>query len=143
MLARIGELGLDDAVRAPGFVERAELEELLARAACVVAPSLREGFGMAVVEAAAAGTPAVVCEAPDNAAAELVEPGVNGELAADSSPEAIAAAVLVVLEAGPALRESTAAWFERNRERLSMEESIEAVERIYRDSSRTAATNAS
>jgi len=143
VLARIGELGVDDAVRAPGFVERAELEDLLGRAACVVAPSLREGFGMAVVEASAAGTPVVVCEGPDNAAAELVEPGVNGELAADASPQAIAAAVLRVLDAGPALRESAATWFERNRERLSMEQSIAAVERIYRDSSRTAATNAS
>ena len=143
VLARIGELGLNEAVRAPGFVERQELENLLARSACVIAPSLREGFGMAVVEAAAAGTPAVVCEAPDNAAAELIEPGVNGELAADRSPDAIAAAVLRVLDAGPALRESSAAWFERNRTRLSMDDSIAAVERTYRDSSRTASTNAS
>jgi glycosyltransferase involved in cell wall biosynthesis len=143
VLARIAELGLDGAVRAPGFVERAELERLLGRAACVIAPSLREGFGMAVVEAAAAGTPSVVCEAPDNAAAELVEPGVNGELAADASPEALAAAVLRVLDAGPALRESSAAWFAGNRQRLSMDESLAAVERLYRDSSRTPATNAS
>jgi len=109
----------------------------------VVAPSLREGFGMAVVEAAAAGTPVVVCPAPDNAAVELVESGVNGELAGDTTPAAIAAALLEVIDAGPELRASSAAWFERNRERLSMDESIRVVEGIYRDSSRTAATNAS
>jgi hypothetical protein len=85
----------------------------------------------------------VVCEAPDNAGAELVEPGVNGELAADPSPPAIAEAVLRVLDAGPALRESTAAWFEHNRDRLSMDASIEAVERVYLESSRTAFTNES
>ena len=74
VLARIQELGLEEVVRAPGFVERDELQGLIGRAACVVAPSLREGFGMAVLESAAAGTPAVVCEAPDNAAVELIDP---------------------------------------------------------------------
>jgi glycosyltransferase involved in cell wall biosynthesis len=143
VVARIAELGLDEAVRAPGFVERDELESLLSTASCVVAPSLREGFGMAVLEAAALGAPVVVCEAPDSAAAELVEPGVNGEVAADASPAAIAASVLRVLDAGPALSESAAAWFDRNRARLSMEDSMAAVERIYRDSSRAASTNAS
>jgi glycosyltransferase involved in cell wall biosynthesis len=143
VLARIRELGLEDAIEAPGFVEREELEGLVRRAGCVVAPSLREGFGMAVLESAAVGTPAVVCEAPDNAAAELVEPGVNGELAADRSPAAIAAALLRVLDAGPPLRESAAAWFERNRTRLSMEESMAAVEQVYRDSLRTDSTKAS
>lgn len=142
VVRRIAELGLDGAVEAPGFVERAEVERLLAGAACVVAPSLREGFGMTVLEAAAAGTPVVVCEAPDNAAAELVEPGVNGEVAAGGSAEEIGAAVLRVLEAGAGLRESAAAWFERNREQLSMERSIDAVERIYGRSSRAASTNA-
>ena len=143
VLERIRELGLEDSVQAPGFVERAELEGLLGRAACLLAPSLREGFGMAVLEAMARGTPAVVCEAPDNAAAELIEPGVNGRLSADSSPEALAAALLQVLEAGPELRASSREWFRRHGERLSMAESLEAVERLYRESSRTAATNAS
>jgi hypothetical protein len=51
--------------------------------------------------------------------------------------------VLRVLDAGPGLRESAAGWFERNRERLSMDESLAAVERLYRESSRTPATKAS
>jgi glycosyltransferase involved in cell wall biosynthesis len=143
VLARARELGIEEAIDAPGFLERGELEALLRRAACLLSPSLREGFGMAVLEATAAGTPAVVCEAPDNAGAELVEPGVNGELATDTSPQALAEALVRVLDAGPALRESAAAWFEDNRARLSMDASIEAVERIYRGSSRTARTNES
>lgn len=143
VLAAIRRLGLEGAVQAPGFMEREELEALLARAACLVAPSVREGFGMTVLESAAAGTPAVVCEAPDNAAAELIEPGVNGELATDASPRAIADALHRVLDAGPPLRQSAAAWFDRNRERLSIERSIEAVREVYGDSSRAPSTNAS
>jgi hypothetical protein len=37
--------------------------------------------------------------------------------------------------------ERAAGWFDRNRTRLSMDESIEAVERIYLSSSRAAFTN--
>jgi Lon protease-like protein len=44
----------------------------------------------------------------------------------------VAAAVERVLAAGPTLRESTVAWFARNRERLSMAGSIARVREIYR-----------
>jgi hypothetical protein len=36
-----------------------------------------------------------------------------------------------VHEAGPALRESTADWFRRNRVRLSLESSVERVLAVY------------
>jgi glycosyltransferase involved in cell wall biosynthesis len=124
-------LGLERIVDTPGFVARAELDRLVRSAACLVAPSVREGFGMVVLEAAAAGTPVVVCEAPDNAAAELVEPGVNGELAPDTSPAELAAAILRVLGSGDRMQESTARWFAENRHRFSMAASIETVERVY------------
>jgi glycosyltransferase involved in cell wall biosynthesis len=86
---------------------------------------------MVVVEAAAAGTPAVVCRHPDNAATELVEDGINGAVAADPSPEALAAAVLRVLEGGVELRRSAAAWFERNAEGLSAAASIRRLRELY------------
>ena len=67
-------------------------------------PSRREGYGLVVVEACAAGTPAVVVADPDNAATELIEEGVNGFVAASASPQDLAAAILRVRDAGPALR---------------------------------------
>ena len=51
-------------------------------AACLALPSVREGYGLIVVEAAAHGCPAVVVDHPDNAAVELVVDGVNGIVAA-------------------------------------------------------------
>ena len=71
--------------------------------------------------------------APDNAATELIEEGVNGFVAASASPEDLAAAILRVREAGPALRESTAAWYAEHARELSLADSLERVAAAYGD----------
>jgi glycosyltransferase involved in cell wall biosynthesis len=131
LLRLIDESGLDGAVRAPGFVAGELVEDAVRRALCFVFPSRREGYGIVVVEAAAVGTPTVVVDAPDNAAVELVEDGVNGFVAKSAEPEELGEAILRVHSAGPALRESTADWFRRNRQRLSVESSVERVLAVY------------
>ncbi|HEU5065895.1 MAG TPA: glycosyltransferase [Gaiellaceae bacterium] len=131
LLRLIDEHGLDGAVRAPGFVARELVEDDVKRALCFVFPSRREGYGIVVVEAAAVGTPTVVVDTPDNAAVELVEDGVNGFVAVSARPEDLGNAIVRVYEAGPALRESTADWFRRNRERLSLGTSVERVLAVY------------
>jgi glycosyltransferase involved in cell wall biosynthesis len=86
---------------------------------------------MVVVESAAQGTPSIVVRAPDNAAVELVEDGVNGVIAESAEPEALAAAIERVHAAGDALRASTCEWFARNAERLSLESSLARVAAVY------------
>ena len=56
VLRLVGELGLDDAVDVPGFVASDTVDEEIARALCLLLPSRREGYGLVVIEAAAAGT---------------------------------------------------------------------------------------
>jgi glycosyltransferase involved in cell wall biosynthesis len=131
VLAAIAKHGLEGVVDAPGFVESERIETALARALCMVLPSRREGYGLIVVEAAHAGVPSVVVREADNAATELVEDGVNGFIAASAAPEDIAAAILRVHAAGPALRESTAHWFAANAQRLSLQDSLATVAATY------------
>ena len=132
VLAAIEAHGLGEAVEAPGFVEGERVERALAQAMCMVLPSRREGYGLVVLEAAARGTPSVVVDDPDNAAVEHVEDGVNGVVAPSASPEDLAAAIARVHAGGAELRASTRAWFERNRERLSLEGSLRTVAESYR-----------
>jgi glycosyltransferase involved in cell wall biosynthesis len=127
----VREHGLDGVVRVHGFVEGPVVDEALRRALCLALPSRREGYGLVVIEASARGTPSVVVADPDNAATELVEEGENGVVAASAAPEDLAAAILRVHEAGPALRQATAAWYARNARRLSLDSSLEAVLRYY------------
>jgi glycosyltransferase involved in cell wall biosynthesis len=124
---RVTALGLGESISVPGFVDAVEVQRALRRAGCMVLPSRREGYGMIVIEAAAAGTPSVVVRGEDNAATELIEEGVNGFVAASASPEDLAAAISRVLDGGIELRRATAEWFEANAARLSLESSLERV----------------
>ncbi|HEY5194334.1 MAG TPA: glycosyltransferase [Solirubrobacteraceae bacterium] len=118
-------------ISAPGFADGQLVDADMHRALCVLLPSEREGYGMVVVEASAHATPAVVVAAPDNAAVELVEDGVNGVIAHSPDPDAIAAAIVRVHEAGMGMRESTARWFAENAESLSLESSLGIVLESY------------
>lgn len=125
----IAEAGARDFVTAAGFVPADEVQRAFSQASCHVLPSAREGYGLVVIEAAAAGTPSVVVAGPDNAAAELVEEGVNGYVAA--SLDDLPRAIVRVLEAGPELRRSTAEWFARNAASLSAAESARRIAAEY------------
>ena len=67
--------------RGAGLRRRGGRARRARRATCHVLPSSREGYGLVVIEAAAYGTPTVVVAGDDNAAVELIEPGVNGFVA--------------------------------------------------------------
>jgi glycosyltransferase involved in cell wall biosynthesis len=85
--------GVGDAVVFPGWVDAADLEGLYRAASCFVFPSLREGFGLPVLEAMARGVP-VACS---NRSAV---PEVAGDAAlyfAPDRPEEIADAVARIL----------------------------------------------
>src|ERR1019366_2115615 len=127
----IVEHGLGESVRAPGFANGERVDAEMRRAMCMLLPSRREGYGMVVVEASARGTPSVVVAGEDNAATELIEEGVNGTIAERSDAQSVADAIVRIYAGGPALRESTARWFEQNAERLSLESSLRKVLEIY------------
>jgi len=134
--AQIIALGLANVVTLPGFVPADVLERAMREALCIVQPSEREGYGLVVVEASARGVPVIVVAAPDNAAVELVENGVNGLIADPATPEALAAAILRIHGEGEGARHSASTWFTTNAERLSVESSIKAVAASYSDQSR-------
>ncbi|MGC2999456.1 glycosyltransferase [Streptomyces sp. G35A] len=91
--------GRDD-VRYAGLYDPAQCRRAVARSVAVVAPSTwLEAFGLVVVEAMAAGVPAVA--AGHGAFAELVEDGVTGLLHRPGEPASLASC-LRRITAGPA-----------------------------------------
>lgn len=123
--------GLDGNVLVAGPRKEEDVSTALGRAACLATASEREGYGLVVVEAAARGTPSVVVAGPENAATELVTEGVNGAIAASARAEDIAAAILRVVETGPALRASTERWFDEHADTLQLDRSLELIKEEY------------
>lgn len=129
--AAVREAGVEETVELAGFVPGEVLDAALRSASCLVQPSEREGFGMVVLEAAAAGTPTVVADGPETAAPELVEEGVNGVVVRDPTPEALGDAIVRVFEQGAPLRRSTATWFAANAQARSLAASVRTVVDAY------------
>jgi len=74
-----GELGVLEQVRFLGNVEsQSDVYGLMKSAGVLALPSVREGFGVVVVEALMCGTPVITTDHPDNHSRLLLEDGANG-----------------------------------------------------------------
>jgi glycosyltransferase involved in cell wall biosynthesis len=65
--------GLSDNIRFPGFMEHDEVIARMKSCKALALPSVREGFGMVVIESFACGLPVITVLHPRNAASELVD----------------------------------------------------------------------
>lgn len=84
----VTELGLKDNVALLGEIEHdAEVYGLMRASKVLALPSRREGFGLVVIEGNACGLPVVTLDHSDNAARDLIRPGVNGFLATDCAED--------------------------------------------------------
>jgi glycosyltransferase involved in cell wall biosynthesis len=77
------ELGVGDLVELPGQLSRTELRDLYGRADAFVLPSERESFGIAALEARAAGLPVIAMLA--SGARDFIRQGADGLLARDGA----------------------------------------------------------
>ncbi|MBI3333742.1 MAG: lipopolysaccharide heptosyltransferase II [Candidatus Omnitrophica bacterium] len=94
-------------------------------------PSLNEGFGLAMVEAMAAGVPVVASNR--GGPAEIIEEGLSGLLVPPGDAEGLTRAILTLLD-DPALRRRMGqAARERARAEFDLERMIREVETVYRE----------
>lgn len=89
---------VDPRIETPGHLPQRDLPRELARARCLVLPSVttaryREAWGLVINEAMAAGVPVVTTDAVGAAAGGLVVDRVNGLVVPERRPEALAGAI--------------------------------------------------
>lgn len=93
--SRIDRLGLEEAIRLPGFVEGDEKRRLFDESSIFVLPSRQENFGIAVVEAMDAGLPVVISREVD--IWPEIEEGEAGIVVGECTPRAVADALVKLL----------------------------------------------
>lgn len=91
----ISELGLEESVALPGFVDNPYA--YMAKAKVFALSSIYEGFGNVIAEAMAVGTP-VVSTNCKSGPAEILENGTYGKLSPVGDPQALASAIIATLE---------------------------------------------
>lgn len=121
------ELGIQQQVSFAGGIT--DLPMYLRAASLFVLPSRSEGFSNAIVEAMAAGLPVVATDVGGNA--EAVVDGVTGRIVPPENVEALAAAMLELLENPNRAKQMAEAGRERVAERFTTEAMMKQLTAAY------------
>jgi len=124
------EHGVSDRVVFTGHVTQRELECLYERCAFTVLPSVREGFGLVVVESWLFGKPAVVSRRAG--IADLIDDGQNGLLFDPDDPVGLEHAMTRLLHDPGPLRERLSRHGRRTARRCSIEAAVRSEARLFR-----------
>jgi glycosyltransferase involved in cell wall biosynthesis len=125
----VSHLGLDGRVELPGYCH--DVPRLLRGFDVFVLASRTEGFGLAILEAMAAGVPVVASAV--GGIPEIVEDGVTGRLFAAGDAAALSEALLALLADERVRRGLAARANALVREKFSVERMCEQYRRLYAD----------
>ena len=126
--ALAAQLGVADHVHFAGFQE--DVAPFLAALSLYVHPARMEGFGIAVVEALAAGKAVVATRV--GGLPEVVDHGRTGLLVNPDDPEDLSTAILSLLRDEGRRKEMGERAARVARERFDLNASVGAIERLYR-----------
>jgi len=123
----VAEKHLEDRVRLLGF--RTDMEEILQTADVFAFPSIREGLGIAAVEALACGVPLIVSD--NRGSREYAENDRNSIVCEASDVESFRQAIRRLYEDAE-YRERLAGYCRRSAEKFSVRETMEIMRTVYR-----------
>jgi glycosyltransferase involved in cell wall biosynthesis len=121
--------GVEDRVTLHGWVDEQDKHEILARSWLHLCPSVKEGWGIVVLEAAAHGVPSVAYRAAGGVAESIVDNETG--LLADDFDQLVAHAETLLRSQD--LRTAMGAAGRERAETFDWENSIDAFERLVRD----------
>ena len=124
-------LSLGAHVRFTGPMDDAQTFGLMKAAKILALPSIREGFGITVIEAQASGCVPVVVRGPHTAAPDLVRDGVDG-LVCDPTAASLAASLAMLLR-DPARLASMKAQGKRSAAKSDWDQVAVQMEDLYRE----------
>ena len=123
-------LGLAETCIFPGV--RLDLPEVYPLMDLFVLPSLREPFGLVLLEAMASEVPVLATSA--GGPLDFIESGVNGMLVPPASPRALAAQIEFLLSDMDQLREIAGRGYDAVVQKYGIKETVRKTEEVYRHS---------
>ena len=124
-------LGVEHALRLPGWVNGKDKDDLLRQSDVFVLPSYYEGLPLGVLEAMASGVPVIAT--PVGGIPDVIRDGVNGLLVDPGQPEPLARAIVTMLTDDALRTRLRGAAHSDVRKRYSTEAVIEDLETLYRE----------
>jgi len=131
---RVAELGLDDRVSLPGWLNAERVASLIAEADILVLPSFEENLPISVIEGMASGL--AVVATPVGAVEDIVTEGETGLLVPPGDVEALAGAMTRLVTDPDLRRKLGAAGLEVHRARLDIEPYADALAAIWASAAR-------
>ena len=128
VLGHISKLRLTDRVKIPGLLPQSDLTNVYSDADCIVAPSFHETFGLAVLEAASCGTPAVAADVDGLRA--IVDHGATGFLIGERDSKIYADKIIEIIT-DDTVQSSMSMAARRKAETLSWDTSVEGLMEVY------------
>jgi L-malate glycosyltransferase len=125
----IAELHLSEVVTMPGW--RDDMPAVLSSLTLFVSAARSEPFGLAIVEAMAAGLPVVA--GASEGAMEIIEDGFSGKLVPVDDPETLAAVINDLLDNPPERSRLGRNALLASRERYSLARMVSDTEQVYRE----------
>lgn len=126
---RVAALNLSGRVRFPGQVNLTEVRQWLQLADVFALVSSQEGFPCSLVEAMATGLPSVVSNISGNT--QLIDSGVQGFIAEQGQPQAIAQALGALLQDPQRRKRMGAAARERVEREFSLDRVLDRYEALF------------
>jgi spore coat protein SA len=127
--AQVAQAGLEEHVEFQGFVTPDHISECYRGAAILVNPSYSESFGRALIEAGAVGLPVVASRV--GGMPEIIVDGETGLLTPAGDADALAEAIVALLDDGALRRRMGGAGRERAIGSYSWESVADALLRVY------------
>ena len=122
------ELGLKERVKFLGQISNEKIPEYLAAADCFVLPSLKEGFGIVILEAQAAGIPVIGTRV--GGILDIIEDQKTGILVKPKNPKVIAQAISKIYSQ-PEFAKDLAQNAKANLEKYDWDKIAERVYKVY------------
>lgn len=128
LVADAARLGVEDSVTFHGHVDAVERDRLLARAWVMLLPSVKEGWGLAVLEAAVQGTPTIAYREAGGVTESVLD-GRTGLLASDTE-ELVSLSRRLLLD--PGQRHTLGRQAAERAKEFSWSGTTDVVERVLR-----------